>query len=1177
MSDRDDSNAKNIDQRVLGNENFVAGRDINVQLNAEQTIQISKKIAESFYSQGGQTDLQKVIYTHRRLILEVPPLVKHITPRSNAVTDIQTQLKNHAWVALNGDCGCGKSQLAILVAKQMSHAISWLRLRDISDHREAGLMLDMAIDSLKKSDNIDFRQYRYVDLLQEHKTGSIFIIDDLPPLDGEDDLSLRLVCLVQAFAQKKLHLLSTSNFRLPQKMYDQLGDSLISLTVPKFTKEEIRELLIAYGAPMDRINQGQFDFISIITKGNATLLTAVARFLAEKQWSLQRDEFDNLITGKYANILQGDIVKRLVGTVDDEGRELLYRLKLVMGSFTTEDVQTVASVRDVIQRPDEKIVHLTGLWIQDEGKGRYTISPLIRSLGFTGLIPEVERDVHLALAHKSFNKEGKNQWDAQTSVFYFLAAKEYYQGALILLSALQPMLEIKDQEFDDACLGLIWMTQEIPQIVPLQLRISLRGYQIAVNQKLGRDVNFLISDLAKLAEEINPEHAFFLMGAFGMIITQFDIRSMDWSKIYRIAGRVFELYPEMNMPERFDFTFPEGFCFENTALIPIASISTTEDLLEWMGFLERLPKIVLERAFEGYQGEDACIQFSNLLWPSEFEKPERDRDWKSLISVFEEFADRAKKIGLNLLWACAHRARIIIAADYLDDLERSNSIAAKVLDAEKDDLRVIFVIMGCMGSQYCYKKRYKDALPWLEQAISIDGIRVYPIGRLTNLNQLSCALGELGETEKGVKTAKNAVKYAESSMEFIQVDIARTYGELGIAKWLANDDAPEIFGSFENALRLLVECEDDSEFWKATVASLGHTIGYLMALSKNGKPPDENSIGEPYAKPFRGMLYAPNYTERSTWFKIEKLSFLMAQMSFWADAIGNDNSSVDWAKQARVESKKHKTEFLAASLNDILISDCIVNDELGNAMELAKEAGIALAATRVRRTNNISVDQPIESIKDLLGPNGSEHWLQAEYSASVMGYLPAMLRILLVALSDHTKAKILGEKLSGYCRDFGTNSNNPNFWMEAEKLLDQILDESFPAKDFKEKVSEYNDNFRVLHAVCCVGISIKKDIPLDRIIRFQIAVIPWIWEQTSYSRSIQRKILIPFFEQYWRHKFEEQRFRFNQPVLLEDDFAKISDIPWQERLKFVMRIVSRGLGIKLKDNEKIWLYGEKSG
>src|SRR5262249_12501350 len=152
---------------------------------------------------------------------------------------------------------------------------------------------------------------------------------------GHDPLSQRLVELVTAARHAGVLLLSTSLHSAPTGLLTALGaDSVQTMPVPALTDLEAREILAAHGAPAPFLTSGHVRFINGLAAGHPLLLTLATQYVKGRDWRLDDTNLDGLLRGEHARGLARDVIARLMRSLEDDQRELLYRLTLVVGGFT---------------------------------------------------------------------------------------------------------------------------------------------------------------------------------------------------------------------------------------------------------------------------------------------------------------------------------------------------------------------------------------------------------------------------------------------------------------------------------------------------------------------------------------------------------------------------------------------------------------------------------------------------------------------------------------------------------------------------------------------------------------------------------------------------------------------------------------------------------------------------
>jgi len=75
---------------------------------------------------------------------------------------------------------------------------------------------------------------------------------------------------------------------------------------------------------------------------------------------------------------------RIMDSLAEQQRELLYRLTLPVGAFVFEVVAALAKVDPEVGRPREQMNKLLGAWVQRDAERRFIVSPLVKGVSSEG-------------------------------------------------------------------------------------------------------------------------------------------------------------------------------------------------------------------------------------------------------------------------------------------------------------------------------------------------------------------------------------------------------------------------------------------------------------------------------------------------------------------------------------------------------------------------------------------------------------------------------------------------------------------------------------------------------------------------------------------------------------------------------------------------------------------------
>ena len=131
-------------------------------------------------------------------------------------------------------------------------------------------------------------------------------------------------------------------------------------------------------------------------------------------------------------------------------------------------------------------------------------------------------------------------------------------------------------------------------------------------------------------------------------------------------------------------------------------------------------------AFGEKHAELGCMIVANRLWLNETRIPREQQQWESVLGALRDLAERASRMRLDLLWACAVRAQVMVLAEYCRDLTTAVANAEAALAKPLDDPRVQFLLRECVGRQYLYAHENGKALKLLRQALDLP-TDAYPV------------------------------------------------------------------------------------------------------------------------------------------------------------------------------------------------------------------------------------------------------------------------------------------------------------------------------------------------------------------------------------------------------------------------------------------------------------------
>jgi len=1106
-------------------------------------------------------------------VLDIPPQVTHLASREATTTTIYEALRKLAWVAVRGESGCGKTQLGILVAQRAERCAGWLSLRDCQEPDTAGSQFDAVCRVKAGTSYGTSRSELYRKACEELGAGTLLVIDDLPRLDGNDSLSRRLALFCKACASSGVTLLSLSNYELPTQLMAQIGsDRAVDLPVPELIPDEVKELFLAHGAPDEKLTDVFVSFFSTLSRGNATLLAALARHLEVKGWVYTQEEFSELVAGAYASELDSETIKKIVMTVQDSGsRELLYRLRLAGFGFSTAEVAAVARVLPEIERAIEKFEVLRGPWIQEGGDGLLRPSPLVRRLNVVDMDPQTQQATYWVLATQVLARSqgrGIDQWQAHQAIIYFLGARANQNAAALLSMVLHQIVRL-DEPFDDAGLSLIWASQELPGEIPLGLRISLRGAQVAVRERLGDDTSFLFAELRQLADQATGEEGWGVLLATTCILNNTDLMAKQAQGVWRLLGRTLELMPGAKLPDGSELHMPKEIPPGMLAWICANQIDTWDQMRAWIDMLEQLTPSARETVFEPKEVDDLCVVMANKPFLWEYEKEEDSQQWETVLSSLDEFRERVEKLKLPWLRACIQYTKMVILGEHVGRFKEAVELARTELRDAEEDTRVGFLLQQYIGRQYYYTKDFAEARIWLRRAVEIKT----PMQKESRIESLLCLAHIEGDekAEEGIARSREAVSFAEEhEAEITRLSLVKAKAEHAVSKWLA-DDYAGAFSQFEEVCEMLLSRKPDTEFSKALFVRTATVIGGLSTYQA-GLDLDVEK-GQQAARPelTRGLFTGWGFAQTEH-FCENRECYLMGSMSLLAERIGQDEKALSWATRAAELAVHVRKPMAVLRIALTVIGASVAEGDYKRAVALALDEGRAISGMKhLDRPVGELLDINISS-DDILAEISAADRIQSEAESLVHVLLLTMFHLLRLSLSDKDAAKVEAERAATALRRAAKRASDRRAFDNGAELLHGVFSGVLHARDVWDLAGKWHSgNCWAAVWACYIGISAARGADLRTIARSHVTIMPNLTKVIKPDSTPFRLFVLPCIRDFWGRRFHEQRFRFSAPASVENDLCAAASPDAGKAVRHILKVIIQGLGIGIAEGENRWL------
>ena len=458
-------------------------------------------------------------------------------------------------------------------------------------------------------------------------------------------------------------------------------------------------------------------------------------------------------------------------------RELLFRLTLAIGSFTNEEVTSLAAVAPEVTQPLVRLSDLLGAWIQRESESRMIVSPLVSGLGKGNLLAATRLSCHKVLAGLILHRR-MDQFQVQFAIAHQLAA-EQYDGALTLYLVLLEKLKRHPQAPGmDSILGM-WADTQLPEQLGVGMRLCVRGYQLDAFSAHGRSTDFLLSDIDGLVEKAQEADGWGMASAALFSTIHTGAQHTD-----RVLGYVDRLlsFETIRHIDGSELRFNRRLEPHSLLWFLVPRLNSPGRLAAWRAVVDRLKPDRLERFFRSRMGRQGVLLLADAMTLPEMAKPKEARDWAPIIQAVNDLESWGRARGLRQVQIAAVRSLVILYGDPIRKIEQIEARALAALDELKDLPEANFLLAGTLGRQYILAGRQADARPLLQRALS-QQVEGHDWERMLYLLAASQVEGE-SETQEGLRYATAAVDLARGSKEILPIEIARAFAERGFARFL---------------------------------------------------------------------------------------------------------------------------------------------------------------------------------------------------------------------------------------------------------------------------------------------------------------------------------------------------------------------------------------------------------
>ena len=590
----------------------------------------------------------------------------------------------------------------------------WIECRDVNPEQ----LIEYILNSLSMYLGRPISSY-YSDTIEDFfsaiKTGTLIVLNDLPSLHEHLSLQEHLGQLVAIAATKDLSILVTSNYTEPERISTTYKINTANISAPPFEETDTEAVLVYNGASVESASFFA-GLITRTTEGHPILVQSAARFLREHDWNIDEHVITAIFTGKFGDTAEREsYIRILEHTTNPETRDLLYRIRCVIGGFSLQTIQRISLINPTINHPAEKLNQLKDIWVQSSGNDYFQLSPLIKILN-GNLSSEMTKQINKQLGLEIIEKKNISQIEASKGILYFSIAEEYNQAAFILVKVLLEFTQTPELFFDWG-FDLYWYSKPLPEKVLPVIKVQIRIFQISISTRQKKDTTFLLSDLNNI---LSTEDT----GLLGQIMSEMlffrlDMQSNPLISMQHLSNAqiaVKELVSTHNLEEE-SFFDQEIF---NAIWIIFSQLHKRKDYEEWFTLFKTLElSSIITDAFNNELYVMAAVSiYRNAVLKNQEEGID-------IIAILEWLIDISASCNLYLFstFALKYLAKYII--EKFNDFDKAVSLIKKYEIVLNHIPLFKFLFISELGRQYFLAKNIDAAYYYLSEIREIHVPEIY--------------------------------------------------------------------------------------------------------------------------------------------------------------------------------------------------------------------------------------------------------------------------------------------------------------------------------------------------------------------------------------------------------------------------------------------------------------------
>lgn len=1077
------------------------------------------------------------------------PNVPVISNRVTCIKEVVEKLANYKHLWIFGNISTGKTQLALLVARQHPRNSYWF---DAAQINNAPGFVEMLVKELTITLNINpglTLQNAIKEIFRIWGAGSMLILNDVPQIVGKELDKRNFYFFLKEAMDAGVNIIITSNYDIPFVDPDEISSHIVHYPIPMFKEEETGEVMKGYGAS-DEIIEEAAAVITALTHGHPLMINAVCKYLRERNWEIDNDAIEAIFKGDVGEQYQAEVYSRIIESTNDENsKNLLYRLRPIIGEFSDSEITAVSNVQPEINHPLETIQKLKGIWLKIVDDGKLELSPLVKQLG-SNLGDRLENEVNTVLGDLILSKKLISQIEAYTVLNYYKRGNAYAKLSLVLILVLQESMKNKDLFFTWG-FDLYWYYTKLPDGISPFFKVFIRFLQINVALQHEKDVEFLAKDIAEISDHED-------VGELGKVMKSLVLHHVFAKTKPQIAlSNFIEAQDRM---AALDIDLPgipmKEMVQDDFIWLSFYKLQERADFEAWFATFEKIKGRFTGKDIRTSQGY--IVAGHSLVRLCLVTKEGLDEGIKTLIII----ADLAVKTDLPLLAVYALRYIIRLNALHQIDMEVSQGIVNRYKELINADPIYKYLIEEEMGRQLYYTGQSEAALTMLDVATATALPELYVED--FDIYWIYARLVEKENGQKAHEFLMRGFRKAISDPRSTMLDRIKMYGEAGISFWLSGNNKQALC-HLEKGYELLLDNFENSPEHQAAVIRYGSISNYVKCIVIDGIAPTKTGDGGNYAVPIRGNFYQSVDRMLEGGYYFDERKFISAVVFEDAFEFYDDRPTAKkWASRCmEISMQLSDPKFAAVLFKDIFY---LIGD--GNYQ---KAVNLYLYVEgHLQKLNALKDAEKNPGLKVALEQSNASERNEPYFFQYVI--LPPVFTIAM----DIVSGKIQQAELPGVINDLFTHVNIGLKDEETLKFIHQVYQKILIEKISIDRANILLDSYKggYKSQVLTIGYILSSiDAPVMDAIRMHFSLMPSIEEAFNDKfNAFYRFNIVPFFETYWKKKFDQQKADFLYPEHWESaSVPYFTNATLRNRLRFLFQSLGHHLDVPLTSKLADWI------